>query len=128
MKKINLALNCPPAPANYNRGERVEWNVGYTLTGHPSERNNRAAQNGGDVEGWQVKSPKASLTGRDNCDGYIFGFADAEFFYEMTCEEFAEFAQQFTYMDHDSKSGKSKARIKNDSKVMRAWLEERATA
>jgi hypothetical protein len=114
--------NCPVCPDNYNRGEQVEWRVGYELTGEPSERNNRAATKGGDVLGWQVKSPKASLVKNDNCEGYIFGFANEEFFFEMSCEEFEEFLSQFSYLDRDSKSGKSKMRIKNDSRKMREWL------
>lgn len=114
--------NCPECPNNYNRGEQVEWKVGYELTGQPSERNNKAGTAGGDVLGWQVKSPKASLTENDNCDGYIFGFADADYFFQMTCEEFEEFVNQFSYIDRDSKTGKAKVRIKNDSSKMRKWL------
>ena len=127
MNKLHFARpNCPTCPENYNRGEQVEWRVGYELTGEPSERNNRAGSVGGDVLGWQVKSPKASLTENDNCDGYIFGFANAEFFFQMTCEEFEEFVNEFSYIDRDSKTGKSKVRIKNDSSKMRKWLEDRA--
>lgn len=127
MNKLHFARpNCPNCPENYNRGEQVEWRVGYELTGEPSERNNRAGSTGGDVLGWQVKSPKASLTENDNCDGYIFGFASEDFFFQMTCEEFEEFVNEFSYIDRDSKTGKSKVRIKNDSSKMRRWLEDRA--
>ena len=58
----------------------------------------------------------------DNCDGYIFGFADADYFFEMNKAEFEEFLTQFSYIDRDSKTGKEKVRIKNDSKKMREWL------
>ena len=127
MNKLHFARpNCPNCPEGYNRGEQVEWRVGYELTGEPSERNNKPGSVGGDVLGWQVKSPKASLTENDNCDGYIFGFANAEFFFQMTCEEFEEFVNEFSYIDRDSKTGKSKVRIKNDSSKMRRWLEDRA--
>jgi len=123
MKKVYFNLNnCPNCPDNYNKGEQVEWNVGYALTGKPSERNNKPAQNGGDVLDWQVKSPKASLTGRDNCNGYIFGFADADYFYEMSIKEFEKFVNAFGYIDRDSRNGKEKIRIKGDSKKMREWL------
>lgn len=125
MRQFNRK-NCPPAPANYNRGECVEWKVGYELTGKPGERNNRPGSSGGDVQGWQVKSPKASLTENDNCDGYIFGFADADYYFEMTKAEFEEFVNCFSYIDRDSRTGKSKVRIKNDSSKMRAWLQARA--
>ena len=117
--------NCPEYPDGYNKGEQVEWRVGYELTGEPSERNNKPATAGGDVLGWQVKSPKASLTEQDNCDGYIFGFADADYFFQMDKAEFEEFLSQFSYLDRDSKTGKAKVRIKNDSSKMRKWLLDR---
>ena len=117
---------CPKCPENYNRGERVEWRIGYEKTGEPSHRNNRPAEQGGDVLGWQVKSPKASVAPVDNCDGYIFGFADADFYFEMSRTEFEEFLQEFGYIDRDSKSGKQKIRIKNESSNMHKWLMDRA--
>ena len=117
--------NCPACPEGYNKGEQVEWRVGYELTGEPSERNNRPATTGGDVGEWQVKSPKASLAPADNCGGYIFGFADTDFFFRMSRAEFDEFLQEFSYTDRDSKSGKVKIRIKNDSSKMRKWLLDR---
>ena len=123
MKKIYFTPNTPDAPEGYNRGETVEYRVGYALTGTPSKRNNKPAECGGDVLDWQVKSPKATLTNRDNCNGYIFGFADADFFYQMSKEEFAAFVKEFSYIDRDSKTKKEKIRIKNDSKKMRDWLE-----
>lgn len=127
MKKVMYTrANCPACPMGYNKGETVEWKIGYELTGTPSARNNKAGYTGGDINGWQVKSPKASLTEADKCDGYIFGFADAEFFYEMSKEEFESFILEFSYLDRDSKSGKAKLRIKNDTKKMRAWLEAKA--
>ena len=126
MKKIEYVRpNCPTCPDGYNKGEQVEWRVGYELTGEPSERNNKPATAGGDVLDWQVKSPKASLTEQDNCNGYIFGFADADYFFEMNKAEFEEFLIQFSYIDRDSKSGKAKIRIKNDSSKMRKWLLDR---
>lgn len=126
MTKRFFKLNeCPACPCGYNRGERVEWAIGYALTGEPSARNNKPAQAGGDVLDWQVKSPKASLTGRDNCNGYIFGFADEPYFYEMSHEEFERFLEEFSYMDKDSKNGNAKRRIRDDSKKMRDWLERK---
>ena len=123
MKMKNFVRpNCPECPNGYNNGERVEWRVGYELTGEPSERNNKPATAGGDVLEWQVKSPKASIAEVDNCDGYIFGFAGADYFFEMSKAEFEEFLSQFSYIDRDSKSGKTKVRIKNDSSKMRKWL------
>ena len=123
MRKIEYVRpNCPMCPDGYNKGEQVEWRVGYELTGEPSERNNKPATDGGDVGKWQVKSPKASLAPVDNCGGYIFGFADTEYFFEMSRAEFDEFLQEFSYTDRDSKTGKAKIRIKNDSSKMRKWL------
>jgi hypothetical protein len=127
MRKCTYARpNCPACPADYNRGEQVEWRVGYELTGEPGERNNKPGAAGGDVLEWQVKSPKASLVEQDNCGGYIFGFADADYYYQMTKAEFEEFLGQFSYIDRDSKTGKAKVRIKNDSSKMRKWLMDRA--
>jgi hypothetical protein len=114
--------NCPECPENYNGGQRVEWRVGYEKTGEPSRANNKPGSAGGDVLGWQVKSPKASLVENDNCEGYIFGFANADYFFEMDKTEFEEFLTQFSYLDRDSKTGKAKVRIKNDSSKMRKWL------
>ena len=125
-KHFYTRTNCPTCPEGYNKGEQFEWKVGYEITGTPSERNNKPGTAGGDVEGWQVKSPKASLTENDNCDGYIFGFAEENFFYMMSLPEFEEFLTEFSYLDRDGKSGKAKVRIKNDTKKMRRWLEARA--
>ena len=124
--KFYERTNCPACPAGYNKGEQVEWRVGYELTGEPSERNNKPAVDGGDVGEWQVKSPKASLAEVDNCGGYIFGFAEADYFFQMSRAEFEEFLQEFSYIDRDSKTGKQKIRIKNDSSKMRKWLMDRA--
>ena len=82
--KFYKRANCPECPESYDKGEQVEWRVGYELTGEPSERNNRPATTGGDVGDWQVKSPKASLAEVDNCKAYIFGFADADYFFQMS--------------------------------------------
>lgn len=126
MRKHYYKSGCPTCPNGYNKGEKVEWMVGYDLTGTPSERNNKPGCQGGDVEGWQVKSPKASMVENDNCKGYIFGFADAEYYYSMNKEEFETFLTEFSYLDKDSKTGKAKIRIKNDTKKMREWLQARA--
>lgn len=128
VKKFYTRRGCPEIPSGYNRGEAVEWRAGYELMGVPSARNNRPATSGGDIGRWQVKSPKSSLAEVDNCDGYIFGFADAEYYYEMTIAEFQEFIQEFGYTDYDSRSKKAKIRVKNDSHKMRLWLEGRAKA
>lgn len=125
MKQKFFTTNCPKCPENYNRGEQVEWRIGYELTGTPSKRNNKPGSEGGDVDGWQVKSPKASMAKKDNCKGYIFGFANEDFYYEMTIEEFENFLENFSYIDRDSKTGKSKIRIKNDSNKMRKWFQEK---
>lgn len=128
MEKLNyIRPNCPNCPDNYNKGEQVEWRIGYELTGQPGERNNRPGSSGGDVLDWQVKSPKASLTETDKCSGYIFGFADSDFYYQMTPTEFEEFLSLFSYVDRDSKTGKPKVRIKNDSAKMRRWLSDRTS-
>ena len=127
MKIRNFARpNCPACPANYNRGQQVEWRVGYEKTGEPSKANNKPGADGGDVLGWQVKSPKSSLVVNDNCEGYIFGFVDADYYFEMSKAEFEEFLTQFSYIDRDSKTGEAKVRIKNDSTKMRKWLMARA--
>lgn len=125
MKQKFFTKNCPECPEGYNKGEQVEWKIGYELTGIPSKRNNKPGAEGGDVEGWQVKSPKASMAKEDNCKGYIFGFANENFYYEMTIEEFEDFLKNFSYIDRDSKTGKSKVRIKNDSNKMRKWFQEK---
>ena len=53
--KMNTFIRpaCPTCPDNYNRGEQVEWRVGYELTGQPGERNNKPGAEGGDVLGEQ---------------------------------------------------------------------------
>lgn len=124
MKKVFYVRdNCPIAPNGYNKGERVEWRIGYELTGTPSERNNKPATAGGDVGEWQVKSPKASLTNNDNCKGYIFGFVDTDYYYEMSLEDFENFVNEFSYVDRDTKTKKEKIRLYGKSKRMVEWLE-----
>ena len=44
----------------------------------------------------------------------------------MSKPEFESFITEFSYIDRDSKTGKAKIRIKNDTKKMREWLEARA--
>lgn len=126
MRKHYYKSDCPTCPQGYNKGEQVEWKVGYELTGKPSKRNNKPGREAGDVNGWQVKSPKASMVESDNCKGYIFGFADSNYYYTMNKEEFETFLTEFSYLDKDSKTGKAKVRIKNDTKKMREWLQARA--
>jgi hypothetical protein len=128
VKKFYTRRGCPEIPSGYNRGEAVEWRAGYELTRVPSARNNKPATSGGDVGQWQIKSPKASIAEVDNCGGYIFGFADTDYYYTMSRAEFEEFLQEFGYTDYDSRSKKTKIRIKNDSHKMRLWLEGRAKA
>ena len=41
MKQKFFTKNCPECPENYNNGEKVEWRIGYELTGTPSKRNNK---------------------------------------------------------------------------------------
>lgn len=129
MEKITFSrADFPAPPANYNGGQRVEWFAGYVLGHRAGRANNRPAESGGDVGAWQVKSPKASLSDRDNCTGYAFGFADADFLYLMSKSEWEQFTAQFTYLDTDSRKngGKPKRRIRNDSHKMRAYLEKEA--
>lgn len=126
MKKIEYSRTaCPPAPVGYNHGESVEWRISYELTGIPNKRNNRPGYSGGDVGGWQVKSPKASLTDNDNCQGYLFGVDGLPYYYRMSREEFFKFSAVFSFEDKDSKSGQSKRRLKNWSSKMMRWLDER---
>lgn len=128
MRKVfYVRENCPTAPSGYNKGERVEWRVGYELTGTPSERNNKPATAGGDVGEWQVKSPKASLVNNDNCKGYIFGFVDTDYYYEMSLEDFENFVNEFSYIDRDTKTKKEKIRFYDKSKRMVEWLESHLT-
>ena len=124
MLKIEYSrANCPSAPANYNRGQRVEWAISYDLTGTPKKADNISGTKSADCMGYQIKSPKASLIEKDNCNGYAFGFDGATFYYLMSPQEFDEFASKFSYLDRDSQSGKAKRRIRNDSHIMRAYLD-----
>ena len=128
MKKVfYVRENCPTAPNGYNKGERVEWRIGYELTGTPSERNNKPGTAGGDVGDWQIKSPKASLINNDNCKGYIFGFVDTYYYYEMSIEEFENFINEFSYVDRDTKTKKAKVRFYDKSKRMVEWLDNHST-
>jgi len=129
-KRFFVRPNCPAVPEGYNRGEAFEWRIAFEINGVPQGRNNIKGETQGDVNGWQVKTPKASLIEKDNCKGYIFGFADSDYYYEMNNAEFAAFRSLFSYLDYDIKS-KSKAkkwRVKNDTKKMRDYLEGKAKA
>ena len=126
MKKIEYQrANCPSAPSNYNRGQALEWRIRYELTGATARADNRKGCEGADCNGYQIKSPKASLIDNDKCNGYIFALENDNGFYVMSRAEFKQFADLFSYLDHDSRSHKAKRRIKNDSKIMRNYLATR---
>lgn len=127
MKKVEYTrANCPQVPTNYNKGQAVQWRVAYDLTGCAMKADNAKGCEGADVAGYQVKSPKASLIENDKCNGYIFGFVDSNYYYVMSNKEFETFASKFSYVDKDSATKKEKRRIRNDSKIMRDYLDQMA--
>jgi hypothetical protein len=128
MKKIEYSKNIPTAPTGYNKGERVEWAISYTLTGAPTPRNNKNGAIEPDLLGHSIKTAKATINPRDCAKQYYFGLLDSKYFYEMDKTEFEIFLSKFSYIDYEHKSNDKhkKQRIKNDTKIMREWLEARA--
>lgn len=120
-----------------NNGQHAEQIVRFTLTGEICKADNLRHDLGADVLDIQVKSAKATVCkGRDldaylAIDGsarYAYVVKDFSVAYIMTRSEYKEFVAEFGTLTRESakNGGAEKIRLLDESKRMRAWLEDRA--
>lgn len=119
-----------------NAGQQAEVNLAYTLTGETRKADNR--KGGADVGKYQVKTFRATLCRSaevaDILEEYKeaerFAFVDSESatWYDMSKEEWMEFARLFARVERESNKngGSAKLRLNGQKQAQRAWLQARA--
>lgn len=112
--------------SNYkNKGQAKEQDFRYHMTGQLVKADNIPATQCGDYEDIQIKSAKASVNENDIANSFAYITEDRTV-YMMDRNEFEHFLNEFSYIDKDSRTNKTKIRIKNETKKMLAWLKSRA--
>lgn len=126
MQKVKLQA----VSAYANRGQNLEQNFRYTMTGELVKADR---VQGADFDDIQIKSARATI-GRgldidaivDNEKANRFAYITADnVAYIMTKEEYRAFVKQFHVVDHESKQngGAPKFRITKESKALLAYLQ-----
>ena len=115
-----------------NNGQEAERLFALTLTGENRKADNH--KGGADVGIYQVKSFRATVCkGYDieqikveyaNAERFAFVDIEEEVWYDLSVEQFVEFAKQFKELTRESKSngGKEKIRLNRRINEQRAWL------
>ena len=117
-----------------NNGQHAEYRLAYTLTGEHRKADNH--KGGADVGIYQVKSFRATLCHGDNLNNILEEYADAERFafvddeenmwYDLTKEEFVEFAKAIATLTRDSakNGGKVKYQLNRQYRQQREWFRQ----
>lgn len=116
------------------KGQAKEQWLRFALTGQIIKADNKPYYVGGDIGSVQVKSPKATA-----CNGYdikahvardaatMYAFITHEYVvYYMSPTEWINFVETFGYRTQDSakNNGAPKIKLLDESKRMRAYLDE----
>ena len=121
---------------NYkNHGQDAEQSIRFHLTGEICKADNVRFDKGADVLNFQIKSAKASVCkgadlekylDLDASDLYIYATRNGKA-YIMNRAEYTAFVNAFGYITRESEknNGKEKIRLRDESKKMLAWLEEK---
>jgi hypothetical protein len=121
---------------NYrNHGQNAEQSIRFHLTGEILKADNLRFDKGADVLNFQVKSAKASICkgtdlerylDLDASDLYIYATRNGTA-YVMEKAEYIAFVNAFGYITRESEKngGAEKIRLRDESKKMLAWLEEK---
>ena len=108
VKRFLKRPSCPTVPQGYNNGQAVQWVLGYELTGKPMACDNVKGSLQADCDGWQIKSPRCTVNDDDFCKGYLFGFHDESYYYELTKAEMLELEKFFVKVSASSQGSKRK--------------------
>ena len=120
----------------HNNGQQTEREIRYMKTGEWQSADNN--KGGADCTRWQIKTFRATLCQGENleqmfveyadADGFIFGDRAGGVFYEMTKDEFYDFAKRFAKVDIDTTTGAKKIRLNQQCKAQSKYLKARAEA
>jgi hypothetical protein len=127
----------PIAPFYKIAGQQAERAYRYTVTGRLEKADNLPHTAGGDCEGVQVKSARATVCkgldleaylNEDGAKAYAYVIKDFSKAYVMTRALYVEFIKAFGTVDRESdkNGGGVKIRLKHESKAMLEWLRARA--
>jgi hypothetical protein len=117
-----------------NNGQHAEYRFAYTLTGEHRKADNH--KGGADVGIYQVKSFRATVCHGESLENIFKEYEDAEKFafvddeenvwYELTKEEFVEFAKTFAVLTRDSakNGGKAKYQLNRQYRQQREWFRQ----
>ena len=124
------------APFTYkNNGQQAQVDYIYTMTGTVTKADNRPYYEGGDYEGTQIKSARASVckgtdierhVEEDGATEYAYVTAD-RVAYIMNPTEYIAFVKTFATITRESEKngGQVKLRLKAEGRAMLAYLSER---
>jgi hypothetical protein len=121
---------------NYrNHGQNAEQSIRYALTGEILKADNLRFDKGADVLNFQIKSAKATICKGTDLEKYLDLDASTAYIYAtkngtayiMEKAEYITFVKAFGYITRESEKngGAEKIRLRDESKKMLAWLEEK---
>lgn len=124
------------APVVYkNGGQQLQVDYIYTETGRITKADNKPYYLGGDYEGTQIKSARATICKGTDIEKHIERDAATEYAYItqdriayiMTPTEYLEFARIFSTITRESEKngGQVKLRFKSESRQMIEYLRSR---
>lgn len=119
-----------------NNGQALEQEFRYKRTGLIMKADNLKATEGCDLEGYSIKSARATICKgtdlikhleQDKATGFIY-LTRTKIAYIMNKNEYIDFVSTFGTIDTDSKknNGGKKIRLGRETSKMLQWLEERA--
>lgn len=118
-----------------NNGQHLEQWFRHTLTGKIEKADNIAHDKGTDFLNYSIKSARATVCKGTDLNAYLDTDKATEFVYitksgiayVMTRVIYTEFVKAFSYVTQGSAKDKgTKLRLKDESKALLQWLEERA--
>lgn len=118
-----------------NNGQHLEQLARFNLTGEIVKADNLPFWLDADCLNIQIKSARATVCNGtdidyhlriDKAEEYAFILKNEKIMYIMSKTEYKAFITEFQTLDRDSRTGKSKIRLKDESKAMLHYLQERA--
>ena len=119
----------------HNHGQNAEQSIRFHLTGEILKADNVRFDKGADILNFQVKSAKATICKGTDLEKYLDLDASTAYIYAtrngiayiMERAEYIAFVNTFGYVTRESEKngGAEKIRLRDESKKMLAWLEEK---
>ena len=124
------------APAIYkNKGQQAQVDYIYTMTGEVTKADNKPYTLGGDYEGTQIKSARASVCKGTDIERHVEEDGATEYAYVtedrtayiMNPFEYIEFVKTFATItrESDKNGGQVKLRLKSEGQSMLRYLAAR---